>query len=54
MVFCNFVNSLGGLECVGHSFALWRPFLGDIWIRTESAAMASGRAINIATQPSST
>ncbi len=36
------------LECVGHSFAYvaqsW--FLRDAWIRTQSAAIASGRATN--------
>ena len=41
----------GVLECVGHSFAnvahLW--FLRDVWIRTQSAAVASGRATNLAT-----
>ncbi len=41
----------GGLECVGHSFAyvahLW--FWRDVWIRTQSAAEAIGRATNLAT-----
>ncbi len=43
----------GGLECVGHSFAyvahLW--FLRDVWIRTQSAAVASKRATYLATHP---
>ncbi len=42
---------LGGLECVGHSFAyvahLW--FLSDVWIRTQSAAVASWSATDLAT-----
>ncbi len=49
--FCIF---FGGLECVGHSFAyvahLW--FLRDVWIRTQSAAVASWRATDLATHPS--
>ncbi len=44
----------GGLECVGHSFAyvahLW--FLRDVWIRTQSAAVGSWRATDLATHPS--
>ncbi len=44
----------GGLECVGHSFAyvahLW--FLRDVWIRTQSTAVASWRATDLATHPS--
>jgi hypothetical protein len=53
-VFVFFVYFFGGLECVGHSFAyvahLW--FLRDIWIRTQSAAVASWRATDLATHPS--
>ncbi len=49
-----FVYFFGGLECVGHSFAyvahLW--FLRDVWIRTQSAAVASWRATDLATHPS--
>ncbi len=49
--FCIF---FGGLECVGHSLAyvahLW--FLRDIWIRTQSDAVASWRATDLATHPS--
>ncbi len=49
-----FVYFFSGLECVGHSFAyvahLW--FLRDVWIRTQSAAVASWRATDLATQPS--
>jgi hypothetical protein len=49
-----FVYFSGGLECVGHSSAyvahLW--FLRDVWIRTQSAAVASWRATNLATHPS--
>jgi hypothetical protein len=45
----------GRLECVGHSFAyvahLW--FLRDVWIRTQSTAVASWRATDLATHPSS-
>jgi hypothetical protein len=39
----------GGLECVGHSFAYVAHFvfLRDFWIRTQIAAVASRRAINI-------
>ncbi len=48
-----FVYFFGGLECVGHSFAdvahLW--FLRDVWIRTQSAAVASWRATDLATHP---
>ena len=44
----------GGLECVGHYFAyvahVW--FLRDVWIRTQSAAVASWRATDFATHPS--
>ncbi len=44
----------GGLECVGHSFAyvahLW--FLRDVWIRTQSTAVASWHATDLATHPS--
>ncbi len=41
----------GGLECVGHSFAYVAHivFLRDVWIRTKRAAVASGRATNLAT-----
>ena len=49
-----FVYFFGGLECVGHSFAyvahLW--FLRDVWIRTQSAAVASWRATGLAIHPS--
>ncbi len=49
-----FVYFFGGLECVGHSFAyvahLW--FLRDVWIRTQSADVASWRATDLATHPS--
>ncbi len=49
-----FVYFFGGLECVGHSFAyvadLW--FLRDVWIRTQSTAVASWRAIDLSTHPS--
>ncbi len=51
---CVFFYFFGGLECVGHSFAyvarLW--FLRDVWIRTQSAAVASWRATDLATHPS--
>ncbi len=41
----------GGQECVGHSFAYVGHFvfLRDVWIRTQSAAVASRRATNLAT-----
>ncbi len=43
----------GGLECVDHSFTyiahLW--FLRDVWFQTQCAAVARGRAINLATLP---
>ncbi len=49
-----FVYFFGGLQCVGHSFAyvahLW--FLRDVWIRTQSTAVASWRATDLATHPS--
>ncbi len=49
-----FVYFFGGLECVGHSFAyvahLW--FLRDVWIRTQSTAVASWHATDLATYPS--
>jgi hypothetical protein len=40
----------GGLECVGHSFAYVAHFVfsGDVWIRIQRAAVASGRATNVA------
>ncbi len=48
-----FAYFFGGLECAGHSFAyvahLW--FLRDVWIRTQSAAVASWRATDLATHP---
>jgi ionotropic glutamate receptor len=39
----NFLAFLGGLECVGHSFAYVAHlvFLRDVWIRTQRAAGAS-------------
>jgi hypothetical protein len=42
---------LGGLECVGHSFAYVAHFvfLRDVWIRSQTAAVASRRATNLAT-----
>jgi hypothetical protein len=49
-----FVYFFSGLECVGHSFAyvahLW--FVWDVWIRTQSSAIASWRATDLATHPS--
>ncbi len=49
-----YVYFFGGLECVGHSFDyvahLW--FLRDVWIRTQSMAVASWRATDLATHPS--
>ncbi len=42
----------GGLECVGHSFAyVAHLFLGNVWIRTQGAAVASRYwyATNLAT-----
>ncbi len=46
-----FVYFFGGLECVGHSFAyvahLW--FLRDVWIWTQSTAVARWRATDLAT-----
>ncbi len=49
-----FVYCFGGLECVGHSFAYVAHllFLRDVWIRTQSAAVASWRATDLATHPS--
>jgi hypothetical protein len=46
-----FVYFLGGLECVGHSFAYVAHFVffGDVWIRTQRAAVASRCATNLAT-----
>ncbi len=56
IIFFFFFYFFGGLECVGHSFAyvahLW--FLRDVWIRTQSAAVASCRATDLATHPSLT
>jgi hypothetical protein len=42
---------LGGLECVGHSFAYVAHFvfLRDVWIRSQTAAVARRRATNLAT-----
>ncbi len=54
VLFFFFFFFFGGLECVGHSFAyvaqLW--FLRDVWIRTQSTAVASWRATDLATHPS--
>ncbi len=54
LYFFFFVYFFGGLECVGHSFAyvahLW--FLRDVWIRTQSTAVASWSATDLATHPS--
>ncbi len=54
--FLFFVYFFGGLECVGHPFAyvahLW--FLRDVWIWTQSAAVASWRATDLATHPPKT
>jgi hypothetical protein len=46
-----FVYVFDGLECVGHSFAYVAHlvFLGDVWIRTQRAAVASRCATNLAT-----
>ncbi len=47
-----FMNFLGGLEYVGHSFAYAYvdPFFKrDVWIRTQRAAVASRRATNLFT-----
>ncbi len=46
-----FVYFFGGLERVGHSFAYVAHFifLGDVWIRTQRAAVASRCATNLAT-----
>ncbi len=43
----------GGLEFVGHSFAYFAHlyFLGDVWIRTQRAAVASRFATNLAILP---
>jgi hypothetical protein len=45
-----FVYVFGGLECVGHSFAYVAHFvfLGDVWIGTQRAAVASKWATNLA------
>jgi hypothetical protein len=45
------VYFLGGLECVGHSFAYvaYFVFLRDAWIRTQRAAEGNSRATNLAT-----
>ncbi len=52
-IFADFKSTFGRLECVGHSFAyvahLW--FLKDVWIRTQSTAVASWRATDLATHP---
>ncbi len=46
-----FVYFLGGLQCVGLSFARVAQFvfLRDVWIRTQIAAVTSRRATNLAT-----
>ncbi len=46
-----FLNTFGGLECLGHSIAYVTHFvlLRDIWIWTQRAALASKRATNLAT-----
>ncbi len=48
-----FVDFSGGLGCVGHSFAYVAhfEFLGDVWIQTQRAAVASRCATNL-THPS--
>ncbi len=53
-LFC--VYLFGGLECVGHSFAYVANFvffLRDVWIRPQRAAVASSRATNLPSHPSS-
>jgi hypothetical protein len=47
-----YIYFFGGLYCVCHSFAnvAHFVFLGDVWIRTQRAAVASRRATNLATQ----
>jgi hypothetical protein len=46
-----FVYFFGGLQCVGHSFAFvaHKGILRIVffWIRTQSAALGSGRATNL-------
>ncbi len=46
-----FLVFFDGLECVGHSFAYVAHFVfgGDVWIRTQRAAVASRSATNLAT-----
>ncbi len=46
-----FFAFFGGLECVGHSFAYVALLvvLRDVWIQTQSAAVAIRRATNLAT-----
>jgi hypothetical protein len=53
MFFILFVYFFGGLECVGHSFAYVAhlSFLRDVCIRTQSSAVASWRATDLATHP---
>jgi hypothetical protein len=47
---------ISGLECVGNSFVYVAHFifLRDVWIRNQRAAVASRRAINLATRLPST
>jgi hypothetical protein len=51
VITCFLYICFGGLECVGHSFPCVAHFLfmGDDWIRTQRAAVASRRATNLAT-----
>ncbi len=44
-----FLNFFSGLERVAYAAHLW--FLRDVWIRTQSASVASGRANDSATHP---
>ncbi len=46
-----FVYFVGGLECVGHSFASVAHFavFRDVWIRTQRAAVPSRRTTSLAT-----
>jgi hypothetical protein len=50
-IFLYTVYVFAGIECVGHSFAYVAHLvlLGDIWIRTQRAAVANRCATNLAT-----
>jgi hypothetical protein len=48
-----FLHFFGGMECVGHPYAYVAHFvfLRDVWIRTQTAAIASRRTTTVTKPP---